>query len=185
MEMKVVTDLNPAYEEIYLAALRENGLSAYAKQFNLDAWIRSIDIFLVYSDEADLRLAARILRDLERPIEAEFPAELDGLCDREPAARPDDTAEVETTATLIETGPAMIAAAFAEALDRQLDELIGRQRDKLLHLARTREPDLTAEELPQARERLELLNWPVFQYEDGLLAGLLEARQSLRAHLAR
>lgn len=61
METKIVSDLPPHYGEFYLAPLRRGGLRAYVKELNIDGWIRSLDIYLIYDDEEELRRARSIV----------------------------------------------------------------------------------------------------------------------------
>lgn len=55
METKIVGELNPIYSQVVMDALAEEGLRAYSKELNLDGWIKSVDIFLIYDtpDELD------------------------------------------------------------------------------------------------------------------------------------
>lgn len=68
MDAKIVSALNPAYIEFYMAPLREHNLRVYTKELNIDAWIR-IDIWLNYDDEGELDLAREVIRDIEQPGE--------------------------------------------------------------------------------------------------------------------
>ncbi len=65
METTVATNLNPAYTDLYLGALREEGLSVYTKELNIDGWIR-VDIYLVYDEDEELARAKGIVDELER-----------------------------------------------------------------------------------------------------------------------
>ena len=64
-ETLLVGELNPVWREFYLAPLRESGLSVYAKEINLDGWIRGIDIFLVYDSPEELEQANRLIREID------------------------------------------------------------------------------------------------------------------------
>ena len=64
---------------------------------------------------------------------------------------------------------------------RVLEEMVERQRKKLLHIAREVQPELTPEDIRNPQDFPELANDPLFNYEDGLLAGLLSAQAALRA----
>ena len=68
-----------------------------------------------------------------------------------------------------------------EEIDALLEELIERQRAKILALARRIDPRLTADDLFQPHDHPRLASHPGYQFEDGLLAGLLSARAALRA----
>jgi len=62
-----------------------------------------------------------------------------------------------------------------------LDEIIEHHRVKLLRLARRWVPNLTADDLLQPNDYLELETNPEFRYEEGVLEGLLTARMALLA----
>ena len=61
------------------------------------------------------------------------------------------------------------------------DELIEAQRSKLVALARRIDPSLTADDLLQPHDHARLAAHPAYQFEDGLLAGLLSARAAFAA----
>ncbi len=61
-----------------------------------------------------------------------------------------------------------------------LEELIAQQRKKLLALANRINPRLTADDIAQPHDWPELASDAQFQYEDGILAGLLAAQVALR-----
>jgi hypothetical protein len=64
--------------------------------------------------------------------------------------------------------------------DAELDRLIAQQRTKCLELARRLRPGLTADDITQPHDYPELAeNWH-WNYEDGVLAGLLLAQLTLR-----
>jgi hypothetical protein len=78
----------------------------------------------------------------------------------------------------------MIAVPRHEASSLALlQQMIDQQRDKLCALARSINPRLTAEDLLQPHDRPELARDPIFNYEDGILAGLISAQTALRAAL--
>jgi len=58
--------------------------------------------------------------------------------------------------------------------------MVAHQREKLLKVARELVPDATPEDLRNPQDFSELLNDPLFNYEDGLLTGLLSAQAALR-----
>lgn len=64
METRIVSSLNPVYSELYLGALRAQGLRVYIKELNIDAWIR-VEIYLVYDDPRELAQAQEIIKGLE------------------------------------------------------------------------------------------------------------------------
>ena len=62
----------------------------------------------------------------------------------------------------------------------EIERLIEQQRARLLELARRLRPGLTADDITQPHDFPELSqNWH-FNYEDGVLAGLLVAQLTLR-----
>ena len=70
-------------------------------------------------------------------------------------------------------------------LERLLEQMIDQQRHKLLRLARTAVPHLGPDDVLSPHDFPELRACPGFDYEDGLLAGLLSAQAALRAEAAR
>lgn len=64
--------------------------------------------------------------------------------------------------------------------DSLLSQLIEQQRAKVLHVARTLKPSLTLEDILNPQTFPELANSGIFNYEDGILAGLLSAQIALR-----
>ncbi len=70
-------------------------------------------------------------------------------------------------------------------LDRLLAEMIAQQEGKLLRLARRSVPDLTPEDARNPHDFPQLGRDPVFNYEDGILAGLRSAHMAVRAELRR
>ena len=61
-----------------------------------------------------------------------------------------------------------------------LEGMMVRQREKLLKVARELVPNATPEDIRNPQDFSELHNDPLFNYEDGLLAGLLSAQAALR-----
>jgi len=57
------------------------------------------------------------------------------------------------------------------------------QREKLLKLAREILPDVTPEDLRNPQDFPELIKDPLFNYEDGLLAGYLAVQIAMRSRL--
>ncbi len=68
-------------------------------------------------------------------------------------------------------------------LDRLLYQMIEQQERRLLQLARRSVPDLTPEDLRNPQDFPRLSADPVFNYEDGILAGLRSAHMAVRAEL--
>ena len=60
-------------------------------------------------------------------------------------------------------------------------EMIVQQRAKVLAVARTHHARLTEDDLLSPQDFPELVDDPRFNYEDGLLAGLISAQIALRA----
>ena len=70
-----------------------------------------------------------------------------------------------------------------EFAETKLQEMIEFQREKLLKLAREILPDLTPEDLRNPQDFPELMKDPLFNYEDGLLAGYLAVQIAMRSRL--
>ncbi len=64
-----------------------------------------------------------------------------------------------------------------------LDQMIERQRARVLAIARRLRPDLQSDDLRDAHAYRELQHDPVFEFEAGQLAGLLAARIALQRKL--
>jgi len=65
--------------------------------------------------------------------------------------------------------------------DALLDEMIAQQRAKVLAIARAIDTRLTEDDILSPQDIPELRDDPRFNYEDGLLAGLLSAQMAMRA----
>jgi len=74
----------------------------------------------------------------------------------------------------------MNVESFAET---RLQEMIEFQREKLLKLAREILPDATPEDLRNPQDFPDLVKDPLFNYEDGLLAGYLAVQIAMRSRL--
>jgi DNA-binding transcriptional MocR family regulator len=68
-----------------------------------------------------------------------------------------------------------------ESADSILEELIAGQRKKIAELARRIDPTLVEDDLLQPHDHPRLASHAGFQFEDGILAGLLSARAALRS----
>ena len=66
---------------------------------------------------------------------------------------------------------------------RLLEEMIEHQRKRVRELARRIHPGLTDAELRAIHAFPDVQQDPVFQYEDGLLAGLVASRLALKGRL--
>jgi hypothetical protein len=63
------------------------------------------------------------------------------------------------------------------------DELVEAQRAKTLALARRIDPSLTVDDLFQPHDHPKIATHPAYQFEDGVLAGLLAAQTAFRAKM--
>lgn len=72
-------------------------------------------------------------------------------------------------------------ADFFQIADALLAELIDQQRQKVLRVARAHIPSLTFEDILNPQTFPELNRSALFNYEDGILVGLLSAQMALRA----
>ena len=75
------------------------------------------------------------------------------------------------------------AAVFLDRADRLFDEMIGQQHRKVLRLAREVLPHLSEEDLRNPYDFAELKEHPTFEYEDGMLNGLIAAQIAVRAEI--
>ena len=75
--------------------------------------------------------------------------------------------------------------AVNEGIDRLLSEMIGQQRVKVLVVANGLDARLTQDDILSPQDFDVLVADPRFNYEDGLLAGLLSAQIAVRAWLRR
>ncbi len=70
-----------------------------------------------------------------------------------------------------------------EDLDALFDQMITQQRARVLALARRLNPRMTPDDVLSPHDIPELAGDPRFNFEDGLLAGLISAQMAVRAHL--
>lgn len=70
-------------------------------------------------------------------------------------------------------------------LEKLFEELISQQNEKVLKIARQRLPHLTADDILNPHDFPELLADPIFNYEEGLAAGLMTAQMAVRALMKR
>ena len=73
--------------------------------------------------------------------------------------------------------------ATAEHALRVMDELVVHQRRKVLELARRIHPGLTDEDVRNVHDYPDVYGDPIFQFEDGQLAGFIAAQIALKARL--
>lgn len=68
----------------------------------------------------------------------------------------------------------------SENTERMLKEMIAQQHQKLLKLSQEIIPDITPEDMRNPQDFPELINDPIFNYEDGILTGYLSVQMALR-----
>jgi len=71
---------------------------------------------------------------------------------------------------------------FAD-MEALLERLIGQQRDKVLAVALDILPHLQPDEVQDPQDYPEVAADTMFNYEDGLLAGLMSVRAALRSNI--
>ncbi len=72
-----------------------------------------------------------------------------------------------------------------QAIEAHFDQMIRMQREKVLKMARRRVPHLTSDDILNPHDYPELMRDADFQFEDGVLGGLIQAQISLRAGFFR
>jgi hypothetical protein len=75
------------------------------------------------------------------------------------------------------------AGAFLALAERLFDEMVRLQHQKVVRLAREVLPYVSEEDLRNPFDFPQLREHPTFEYEDGLLNGLLAAQVALRAEV--
>jgi hypothetical protein len=75
------------------------------------------------------------------------------------------------------------AARLVYGMEALLERMIEQQRAKVLRLATEAVPHLSPEDVLNPFDFPELKAHPTFDYEDGILAGLISAQIALRAEL--
>jgi hypothetical protein len=78
---------------------------------------------------------------------------------------------------------AQTAREALEVAERLYDKMIDQQRKKVLRLAREAVPYISPEDVMNPDDFPELKAHPTFEFEDGILAGLVSAQVALRAEL--
>ena len=74
-------------------------------------------------------------------------------------------------------------ASALELLEPMLEKMISAQRQKVLRLAREAVPNVGLDDILNPHDFPELKAHPTFEYEDGLLAGLMAAQMAVRAEI--
>ena len=70
-----------------------------------------------------------------------------------------------------------------DLIDGLMLEMIAQQEDKVLEMARQIHPGLTSEDIRNPHDFPDLIQHSVWNFEDGILAGLKSAHMALRAKL--
>jgi hypothetical protein len=70
---------------------------------------------------------------------------------------------------------------FFRAAEALLEQMISQQRAKVLRIAREAVPNIGPEDVLNPHDFPELKAHPTFEFEDGLLSGLVAAQVALRA----
>ena len=70
---------------------------------------------------------------------------------------------------------------FSEVAEALLTKMIDQQKVKVLKLARQAIPHISAEDIMNPHDFPQLKAHPTFDFEDGILAGLISAQFALRA----
>ena len=70
-----------------------------------------------------------------------------------------------------------------KTIDALFDEMIELQEKKLLKLASSMIPHVTADDILQPNDYPELENHPFFRYEEGVLKGLYSAKMAVLAEI--
>jgi hypothetical protein len=75
------------------------------------------------------------------------------------------------------------AAELLQLADELFGKMIDQQRAKVMRLAREALPHLSSEDVMNPFDFPELKAHPTFEYEDGILSGIIAAHIALRAEL--
>jgi len=70
-----------------------------------------------------------------------------------------------------------------QEIEQCLGEMIQRQREKVLMIAMRFNPSITRDDLFNPHDIVELEQSGLFNFEDGILAGLMSAQMALRANV--
>lgn len=78
---------------------------------------------------------------------------------------------------------AVDVADIANRVEELLEELMAHQRRRITRVAESLRPNLTADDLLQPHDHPELRNDASFNYEDGILAGIISVQMALRSRI--
>ena len=81
--------------------------------------------------------------------------------------------------------PMTVPQETVDAIEAHFNQMIEMQRAKILRMARARLPRATQDDLFQPHDYPELMRDADFQFEDGILSGLIQAQISMRANFFR
>jgi hypothetical protein len=76
-----------------------------------------------------------------------------------------------------------VAQEMLELSSKLFERMISQQQAKVLRLAREAVPNITPEELRNPHDFPQLKEHPTFEFEDGILSGLISAQVALRAEI--
>jgi hypothetical protein len=76
-----------------------------------------------------------------------------------------------------------MAQEMLELGSQLYERMISQQQAKVLRLAREAVPNISPEELRNPHDFPQLKEHPTFEFEDGILAGLISANVALRAEI--
>ena len=76
-----------------------------------------------------------------------------------------------------------MAEEMLQLTTQLLDRMITQQQAKVLRLAREAVPNISPEEVRNSHDFPELKEHPTFEFEDGILSGLIAAQIALRAEI--
>jgi hypothetical protein len=82
-------------------------------------------------------------------------------------------------------GPSTSPNSFLDATEQLLQQMVDQQRVKVLRLAREAVPNLGPEDVLNPHDHPELKAHPTFEFEDGILSGLISAQVAIRAEFRR
>lgn len=74
---------------------------------------------------------------------------------------------------------------FEKQIEALFEELISQQQTKVLHTARAHLAHLTFDDILNPHDYPELMADPIFNYEEGLAAGLLTAQMAIRSRILK